>query len=527
MEPAHPSPHPSDTGSARRGTPGAGRFSRRAVLGAGAAGLGAAALGAGAPAFAQGRNRPVLTHGIQLGDPRADGAVVWARTDRPARMIVEVAAKADFSDARTVRGPMLTPDSDGTGRVRITGLDAGEYHVRVSAESGRYTSEPVAGSFRTAGLDGPVRFQWSGDVAGQGWGINPEIGGMPLFSVMADRNPDFFLHSGDVVYADNPLEESVELPDGRIWRNVVTEETAKVAETLKEFRGQYSYNLTDEALRGFSSRVPQIVQWDDHEVLNNWFPGEIHDDDRYTERDVDVLAARAHRAFHEWQPVVPAEAVDGRMYRRIPYGPHLDVFVLDMRLYRDANSPGTAEHEAILGRKQADWLVRAMSRSTATWKVVASDMPLGLVVPDGDDIEAVANGRPGAPRGREAEIDDVLHRLHRNGVRNAVWLTADVHYTAAHHYSPDRASASEFTPFWEFVSGPLHAGTFGPNELDPTFGPEEVYVRAPERDNMSPMEGFQNFGEVEIAPDGSTFSVHLRDENGDSLWSTDLEDGAP
>src|SRR5690606_2680841 len=122
----------------------------------------------------------------------------------------------------------------------------------------------------------------------------------------------------------------------------------------------------------------------------------------------------------------------------------------------------------------------------------------------------------------ESEIERVLHRLHRAGVRDVVWLTADVHYTAAHHYSPERASAKEFTPFWEFVSGPLHAGAFGPSELDPTFGPEAVFVHAPPRANTSPMEGYQHFGEVEIDRESKEFTVTLRDANGDGLWSTTL-----
>ncbi|QBI52504.1 alkaline phosphatase D family protein [Streptomonospora litoralis] len=499
---------------------------RRSVLRYGAAGLGAAAVGAlpAAPALAHGRNRPSLTHGLQFGDPRRDGAVVWTRADRPARMVVEVSNRPDFKHARTLHGPWLTPAHDGTGRLRIHGLEPGrQAYVRVRAESGRASSEVLEGSFRTPGGDDPIRFVWAGDVAGQGWGVNPEIGGgMPIFTAMADREPDFFLHSGDACYADGPLQERVELPDGRVWRNLVTEAKSKVAETLDEFRGQYAYNLQADALRGFAARVPQIVQWDDHEVTNNWYPGEVLEDDRYRVRRVDVLARRAHRAFHEWQPIVRREAVDGRIFRKIGYGPDLDVFVIDMRHYRDANSEGTDRFENVLGWRQAAWLMRELAQSRATWKVVASDMPIGLVVPDGDVIEGVANGADGRPRGRESELAWVLHGLHRRGVRDVVWLTADVHYTAAHHYSPERAAAPEFTPFWEFVSGPLHAGAFGPNELDPTFGPEAAFVHAPPRANISPLEGFQHFGEVEIDPASKDLTVTLRDGQGDALWAKTL-----
>jgi len=79
----------------------------------------------------------------------------------------------------------------------------------------------------------------------------------------------------DTVYADNPLSETVTLPDGRIWRNLVTEEKSKVAETLTEYRGQFACNLLDAYLRAFVAEVPQINQWDDHEVVNNSGSGRV------------------------------------------------------------------------------------------------------------------------------------------------------------------------------------------------------------------------------------------------------------
>jgi len=67
----------------------------------------------------------------------------------------------------------------------------------------------------------------------------------------------------------------VTLDDGSVWKNITTRKKSKVAETLTEFRGNYIYNLLDENIRRFNAQVPQLVQWDDHEVTNNWYPGEI------------------------------------------------------------------------------------------------------------------------------------------------------------------------------------------------------------------------------------------------------------
>ena len=94
-------------------------------------------------------------------------------------------------------------------------------------------------------------------------------------------------------------------------------------------------------------------------------------------------------------------------------------------------------------------------------------------------FEAFANGDGGPPLGRELEIADLLRFIRDRRIRNVVWITGDVHYCAAHHYHPTRAKFTEFHPFWEFVAGPLHAGTFGPNTLDPTFGPEAKFNGVP------------------------------------------------
>jgi alkaline phosphatase D len=506
-------------------------LSRRQFLRAGAAAGAALVVAPGrAPAFV--RSRPQLTHGVQSGDVTADAGIVWARADRPSLMLVEVARTPRFQHAQRFRGPILTPDTDFTGKVLVDDLRPGKQaFYRVTLEDlDRHglRSEPAVGSFRTAPRSRrDVSFTWSADIAGQGWGINPDIGGYRIFRTMAALEPDFFLCSGDTVYADNPLSPTVTLPDGRIWHNIVTPEKSKVAETLTEFRGQFAYNLLDENLRDFAARVPQVNQWDDHEVHNNWYPHQILADDRYTERDVDVLAARAKQAFFEWLPISPSQGDEaGRIYRRISHGPLLDVFVLDMRTYKDPNGPDVYADPTLglLGAAQREWLKSELAASTATWKVIANDLPLGLVVPDmPGTFEAVAQGDGGPPLGRELEFAEVLRFAHERGIGGIVMLTADVHYTAAHRYDPGRAAVGDFTPFWEFVSGPLNAGGFGPNPLDATFGPQTMFVKAPPVANVSPLDGFQFFGHVFIDGHSEAMTVSLRDLDGTVWYSVELE----
>ena len=111
-------------------------------------------------------------------------------------------------------------------------------------------------------------------------------------------------------------------------------------------------------------------------------------------------------------------------------------------------------------------------------------------------------------------------------MRNTVWLTADMHYTAAHYYDPNAAQFQDFEPFWEFVSGPLHAGTWSPGKLDNTFGPRVMYQKGCSKaqgENLAPCFGLQFFGHVAI--DGATevMTVTLKDVEDRALWSTRIE----
>ena len=104
-----------------------------------------------------------------------------------------------------------------------------------------------------------------------------------------------------------------------------------------------------------------------------------------------------------------------------------------------------------------------------------------------------------------------------------MFLTADVHYTAAHHYDPARAAFGDFTRSGSSSPGPLNAGAFGPNALDGTFGPRAPCSSTRRRwPNTSPADGFQHFGQVEIDGGSGDLTVRLRDLDGASLWSTTL-----
>ncbi len=522
------------------------RFLRHLVQGAALAGLAPAAARASrfgqAPALVTPAGaRPAMPFGIAAGDVADGRAIIWSATDRPARMIVEWDTTDRFTRPRRLVGPAALEPTAFTSRVELTDLPAGQRIVyRVQYQDLRdlkTLSEPRVGSFATvsATASRPVRVAWTADVVGQGWGRNPEFGGLKMFESLRRAQPDLFIHSGDTIYADQPLEREVTLDDGSVWKNIVTEAKSRIAQTLDDYRGCHRYNLEDDNVQRFAAEIAQVVQWDDHEVLDNWYPTELLTNPRFTEeKSVALLASWARQAFLEHYPVRLNPRDRERIYRQYSLGPLVDVFVLDERSYRGDNSPNRQTTldatSALLGAEQLAWLKQGLARSRATWKIIASDLPIGVIVPDYPPpaMEAFAQA-DGRPLGRELELADLFRHMKANTVRNVVWITADVHYCAAHEYHPTRAQFTDFDPFWEFVAGPANAGTFGPNAMDNTFGPEVTFVGIPKgmKPNRPPSEGLQFFGTLEADPKTRAMTVRLHNLAGEEIYKVVLPPARP
>ncbi|MEM8868516.1 MAG: alkaline phosphatase D family protein [Verrucomicrobiota bacterium] len=511
------------------------QFIRSGTIGAGA--VLSSPLFQGVSLIASERTRPTITHGLSSGDVTQTQAVVWSRCDRPAQFWVDLSTTREFAKFQTIKGSLAQPLTDFNAKAFLDQLMPGtDYFYRIyfeSVETPGTFSHSQFGRFRTASsTESNIRFCWSGDTAGQGFGIDPARGGMTTYAAILERKPDFFVHSGDLIYADNPMSSEVQLEDGTIWKNLLIEAKTKVAETTDEFRQNFYYNLMDHNVRAFLAEVPVIQQWDDHEVVNNWYPGEhLLDDDRYKVKDVNLLAHRARTAYFDCNPVRPHVTDPRRIYRKIERGPLLDLFVIDLRSYRGPNThnhqPKAGRRTDFLGENQLRWLKSELKASTATWKIICSDMPIGLVISEWQQeiYENGANAEDGPPLGRELELASLFEFIAEQEIANTHFITADVHYCASHYYSPETAGFKNFKPFWEFVSGPLHAGSFGPNQLDLTFGPELKFLGIPQdmKPFRPPSDGFQFFGEIEI--DGSTQALTVRHINsaGKELWSHHLD----
>ena len=67
------------------------------------------------------KDRPQLTDGVQSGDVLGDRAMIWSRSDRPAKMVVEWDTRSVFSNPRKFVSPLVDSRTDFTARVELTG----------------------------------------------------------------------------------------------------------------------------------------------------------------------------------------------------------------------------------------------------------------------------------------------------------------------------------------------------------------------------------------------------------------------
>ncbi len=417
---------------------------------------------------------------MTVTEVRPTAAILWLRAARAGEVAVEVSA-AGAAPRRLTRAAVASDDL--VVQVPLDGLvPATRYRYAVSQGG-----ERVEGEFATAPpATDPARvaFVWSGDLGGGGF-CRLVDGGYRIFRAMARRPVDFFLFNGDTIYADVRCNRPGVVAGGDF-----------VATTLEQFRARHRYNREDPAVQEFLRRTPVYAIWDDHEVRND-FAG-----------TTDPLMPVGRQAFLEYWPVVAGGQDPHRLYRRVRWGRLLELFILDTRQYRSDDRELDGPGKTMLGAAQRAWLLDAVPASSATWKLVVTSIPLS--VPTGRaerrDSWTDANVFGLAPEsggtGFVIERDAILDAFRARGVKNLVFLTADVHHAEVIRHQPEPGWA-----FWEFIAGPLSATTGRPRPLDMRLGSRTLFGQG----------GVYNFGEITLEPAGLT--VRIIDEQGTELFT--------
>ena len=440
--------------------------------------------------------KDLLPQGLAVGDVTATGALLWVRTDGPAFVQVEWAPPSVWDTASrmaTVIAPVArtprmaaTAEHDYTVIIPLEGLAPAtryRYHILIgrAAQAPNHIEAKLAarGEFTTlpdAATSTAVSFAWSGDLGGQ-QRCRQGPGGYPIFDVMRRQQLDFFLFLGDTIYSDQPCSAPPNEPGADF-----------IANTLDEYRARHRYQRGAESLQRFLDTVPVYVTWDDHEVINN-FAGPY-----------ETRMPAGRQALREYWPIVSPGEDPHRLYRSIRYGKDLELFILDTRQYRSRNADPDGPAKTMLGATQLKWLLDGLTRSTATWKVIVSSVPLsipkggGAAVPGNDGWAGGSDGT-GFERERQRIVDAILGPP----LTNVVWLAADVHMVEASAYDPN---GDRVPDFHEYIAGPLSAATGRTPEQSRTLNPTTYIHEA----------GYLNFGLVRVT--AASFEVNIIDAEG-------------
>jgi alkaline phosphatase D len=390
---------------------------------------------------------PHLANGIKIGEVTQNSAIVWARLTvnlegnplsadqaapgEPGSISVSYVSN-EAGDNPNLIGPVpVDPERDFTVQVPLTDLRAGatcELTVYVHDAKGSI-SDSLDGEFRTPPDPGAATAVRGVVVTGQGIGTadHPEKGHSVYDDFLRSR-PDFFVHTGDVVYYDN--DEGGRQP---LSTNAVMA------------RQRWNRMFSFEWNREFHRHVASYYLKDDHDTLkNDCWPGQTYGD----------------LTFDQGSAIFREQTASGPLpYRTVRWGRDLQIWLLEGRDYRTPNPDPDGPEKTLLGAEQKRWLKETVSDSNATFRVIISPTP--LVGPD-----KVGKADNLANAVYQTEGDEIRRVL--SGFENLFVVCGDRHW--------QYASRDPVTGLLEFCCGPingkhaLRGGNSGKQEQHLFFG---------------------------------------------------------
>ena len=244
----------------------------------------------------------------------------------------------------------VDPSADFTRQYELIKLDPGtKYEVQVEARSpDGQPGQTLTGGFVTA----PRRRDAARVVftvsTGQAFRDRDGEHGYDIYPSMLKLEPSFFVHTGDIVYYDR---------------------LAKTPE-LAHYHWQRTYSLPTNV--EFHRLVGSYFEKDDHDAwVNDCWP---------TMQTLYMGEFTFEQGLAIFKQQVPMK---GRTYRTRRWGQDLQVWMVEGRDYRSANTMPDGPDKTIWGAKQKEWFKRTVTASDATFKVLISPTP--IVGPDRDN----------------------------------------------------------------------------------------------------------------------------------------------
>jgi alkaline phosphatase D len=311
-----------------------------------------------------------LSLGYVAGDVTPDGAMVWLRAEPESKVFLQYGKDPGLGDLSSIGPFSVEKDADNTALIQLENLEpATTYYYRAAVAD----KQPgyVAHFLTAPKPDDPakVSFCFSGDT-------RESYQPFTVMDAVRAQRPDFFLHLGDTIYADRGAS----------------------AHRLSEFWAKYRANRADAWTQVCFAETSAYVIWDDHEVEDDYLPG-------------NPLAPIGRKAFLDYWPVRPHADEPERIYRAFRWGQALELFLLDVRQYRNP------KRRTMLGQAQKEWLLEQVARSPAIFKFIATAVPM-------------AGGGRDRWEGYATERTEILRYLQQKKISGVVFLSADLHCAA-------------------------------------------------------------------------------------------------
>lgn len=258
-------------------------------------------------------------------------------------------------ESRVTAWQKVDPDADFTTQFKLSTLLPGtQYLIKVEYGKVGYGAtiyqgvKTLSGTFRTAPAADTVKPVTFTVVTGQRYPDRDSEDGFKIYAEMMKLDLDFFVHTGDILYYD---------------------QLAKTR-ALANWHWQRIYGM--KSLVDFHNNVTSYFIKDDHDTLMNdsWPTMETHFMGEFTfEQGLEV--------FREQVPM------GEKTYRTIRWGKDLQIWLVEGRDFRSANTMEDGPDKSIWGAEQMAWFKRTVQESDATFRVLISPTP--VVGPDRDN----------------------------------------------------------------------------------------------------------------------------------------------
>jgi len=323
--------------------------------------------------------------------------------------------------------------------------------------------------------------------------------GYPALASIKRLSPNYFIGTGDNVYFDHPnpngfkkAQENGKAPlAGWFDGTFVTDETG--------MRRKYHLQFVQPRFKELFQHTATYWEKDDHDYRYN-------DADPYM--DFSISHTLGINNFKEQLPVTDLNDNNTLTYRTFRVNKDLQIWLVEGRDYRSANSDPAGPDKTLWGMEQKTWLQKTLLESTATFKILISPTP--MVGPD----DAYKKDNHVNHEGFRHEGDAFFQWLKTNDFlnKNFYFICGDRHW----QYHAIHPSGFEEFSTGALVDNNSRAGRLAgdPKSTDPDALIKQPYIQGTPEEASG---GFLHF-KVERKSDIPTATFSFYDEKGKLLY---------